>query len=437
MQEAVAWSGEGARSTGLDDSSRIRRLAFSVAMGVDTPTAERASRAIRGALEAQLPDDAWVAVDDLIRRIDAALDAADNHTVGELAGQLETVRASAVPPSAMPNEMAPSPPGGASGTRRGRLAPRRKGRAPGSAHSTAAWWLITAASAAVTVALASLIPSPAGDSPPPSPAPTVDLTPPPSPTSTVEPHWFDRPAPGHIPDGARAPDGGYDSFPVFDGLQEIELVWRGDADLDLEVTEPHGTHLTSRQPRPTSTGGQHGGDDSATTTATDIGDCKSGSSREVVSWPKGAPAGEYLVEVVGHNVAPCPGHYALNVRTVGPTLRHSGSVGNAEIDTVELHVLESSDAWTTDEAGGGRAQNSDGDAANGKASLLALGAGAAVALAFVWIMSRIIRPRPQQNVHMPDDVGETAPPVRPLLLAPEQLREVANHTIHRLDVLSS
>lgn len=379
-------------------------------MGVDTPTAERASRAIRAALEAQLPNDAWVEVDDLVRRIDAAIDAADNDAVVELAGQLETVGESAVRPSAMPTQLAtPSAEGYASGTRRGRLA------------------LIIAAAAGVIVALAvSLTPGPAGDSPPPSPAKTVD------------PEFFEE-----LPNDYLY---GYREDPFFpsDGLLEIELVWRGDADLDLEVEEPDGTLLTSDQPGPTPIGGRHGGDDNATTTASDIGDCKSGSSREVVSWHEGAPPGPYHVDVLGYNVAPCPGHYVLNARTMSRTVRYPGSVGNnGDIDTVELYVEhQSSSAVTsnlppTDEAGGGKAQNDDGGAANGTAWLLALGAGAAIALTFVWIVSRITRPRGHQNVHVPADLTETAPPVRPLLLAPEQLREVANHTIHRLDVLSS
>jgi hypothetical protein len=249
-----------------------------------------------------------------------------------------------------------------------------------------------------------------------------------------------------VPTAGGAPGARVDIEPVFLGTDAgllVELVWASPADLDIVVVEPDGTELSVNEPGPSDTGGRFDGDANAR--------CRDTGSVERVLWPVGAVAGTYDIFVHGFQVDGCgSGDWSVTVRTSNATTTATGSVAEEEVDALELEVLggappttvlepapapPTTDAPTTT-AVPAEVDDDEGDgtppaALAGLALLGALGAVAVVRLAALALGPRDRRPAPAPVAPVPARAG---PAPRPRLPAPAELRELANHTIHRLDV---
>ena len=347
----------------------------------------------------------WQDVADLVRRIDAAVEAGDAAAVGDLVSQLEAART----PVAGADEPAPGR------RRRSRLA------------------VLGAVALLVAVGVAQL--SSTGGSDETDSRQDDGFA---EVTTTIVDEFDETTLP---PETVLPPDETGDRetmSPIAvgsDGILDVELVWSSPADLDLAVVEPNGETVDVASGQ-SATGGAHGGDSNV--------ECLDDGSRETATWDR-ASAGRYQLVVRGFDVAACgDGAYLVTVRTTQGTSTAEGSVTDGEVDRFDLRVasLALPTTSTTSEpvpAGGagpdGEEEASEGDDAS-LATLVGLALLSGLAAAALTRGVDLLRRRSGTGpmAVFAGDARPSSATVRPRLPAPAELRELANHAIHRLDV---
>lgn len=368
-------------------------------MAIDAATRSKTSESVLAALDTEMPENGWVEVRDLIRGIDEAIAADDGEKVSHLAAALDTFRF-------QHHERSPSS--------RPQPAVARPDKAQPPPERRRRHLAVVAALGALGVSLVTIMAfavSYSGDE--------------------AYNDEYDAALPSALDEYDTALDTALNVPLDADGDLTITLTWNTDADLDLSVEEPDRTLINSQAQGPSGTGGVHGGDGNF--------ECAPTRSEETVSWSSGAQPGWYEATIFGHRVALCgSGTYALTIRSGNFSTERRGLVIDGAADRILLQAVEGrgtsvpdTEQSTVPPSASARPESTGRPRSIGRLVVGLFVGGIATVLAL--LLAVAVR---RWRAATTQTSGETSPvSVRssPLLPAPAEVRELANHTIHRLD----